>query len=94
MRTNIDIDDKLMSQAMTATGAATKKAAVEAALRKVVALRKQEGIGKWFGKIPWEGDLAAMREGRLSEWEAVRGKAKRKRATRTEAKRRKTVTAG
>ena len=32
MRTNIDIDDKLMKQAMKATGAATKKAAVEESL--------------------------------------------------------------
>lgn len=57
MRTNIDIDDKLMKQAMKATGAATKKAAVEAALRKVVQLKKQEGIKKLRGKVQWEGIL-------------------------------------
>jgi Arc/MetJ family transcription regulator len=65
MRTNIDIDDKLMRQAMRATGAPTKKAAVEAALRKVVELKKQEGIKKLRGKVQWVGDLDAMREGRL-----------------------------
>jgi Arc/MetJ family transcription regulator len=37
MRTNIDIDDELLSQAMTATGLATKRATVEEGLR----LRKQ-----------------------------------------------------
>lgn len=94
MRTNIDIDDKLMKQAMKATGAATKKAAVETALRKMVELRKQEGIKKWFGRIEWDGDLAAMREGRLPEWEAGRKKAKREEADQGEAEGRKTVAAG
>lgn len=67
MRTNIDIDDKLMKQAMKATGATTKKAAVEAALREVVQLKKQERIKDWFGKIDWEGDLNAMRENRFPD---------------------------
>jgi len=67
MRTNIDIDDKLMKQAMKATGATTKKAAVEACMRQTVQLKAQEGILKWFGKIKWEGNLDAMREGRV--WE-------------------------
>jgi Arc/MetJ family transcription regulator len=80
MRTNIDIDDKLMEQAMKATGATTKKAVVESALRKVVQLKRQEGILKWFGKIQWEGDLAAMREGRFVNWEDKRERAKRKAA--------------
>jgi len=65
MRTNIDIDDKLMKQAMKATGATTKKAAVEAALRQVVQLKKQAKIRDLFGKVQWEGDLDAMREGRF-----------------------------
>ncbi len=69
MRTNIDIDDKLMKQAMKATGAVTKKAAVEAALRQIVQLKKQARIRELFGKVEWEGDLAAMREGRFLNWE-------------------------
>lgn len=68
MRTNIDIDEKLLSQAMKASGAATKRAAVEAALRLTVRLKAQEGILKWFGKVQWEGDLAVSREGRYLEW--------------------------
>jgi Arc/MetJ family transcription regulator len=68
MRTNIEIDDELMRQAMAATGASTKKAAVEACLRKVVQLKAQEGILKWFGKLEWEGDLAVSREGRYLNW--------------------------
>lgn len=69
MRTNIEIDDRLMKQAMKATGATTKKAAVEAALRKVVQLKKQEGIKRLRGKVQWVGDLDAMREGRFLNWE-------------------------
>ena len=70
MRTNIDIDDKLMKQAMKATGAVTKKAVVEACLRQTVQLKKQAKIRDLFGKVQWEGDLDAMREGRFLNWEA------------------------
>ena len=55
MRTNIDIDDKLMKKAMKATGTKTKKAAVEAALRLSVQLKEQEGIRKLRGKVVWRG---------------------------------------
>ena len=57
MRTNIEIDDDLMSEAMKSSGALTKKAAVEEALRLLVRMRAQEGIRKLFGKVRWEGDL-------------------------------------
>ena len=55
MRTNIEIDDKLMRQAMKATGAPTKKAAVEASMRLAVRLKAQEGIKELFGKVVWRG---------------------------------------
>lgn len=55
MRTNIEIDDKLMRQAMKATGARTKRAAVEASLRQTVQLKRQEGIRGLFGKVAWRG---------------------------------------
>ena len=61
MRTNIDIDDKLMNQAMKSSGAATKKAVVDAALRLLVRVHGQSGIRKLRGKVKWEGDLDAMR---------------------------------
>lgn len=61
MRTNIDIDDALMADAMKATGAKTKREAVHLALtgtvraaRQLKALRELRGIG-------WEGDLDDMR---------------------------------
>jgi Arc/MetJ family transcription regulator len=61
MRTNIVIDDRLMKQAMRASGAKTKREAVETALRLVVGLKQQERIRRLRGKLKWEGDLSAMR---------------------------------
>ena len=78
MRTNIEIDDELMRQAMEATGTTTKKAAVEAALQQVVQIHARKDILKWFGKIEWDGNLDAMREGRLPEWEAEQAELKAK----------------
>lgn len=78
MRTNIEIDDELMEQAMRATGATTKRAAVEASLRQMVQLKEQAKIRELFGKVPWEGDLDAMREGRFLNWEEEFEKVKRK----------------
>jgi Arc/MetJ family transcription regulator len=75
MRTNVEIDDQLMRQAMAASGKTTKKAAVEEALRLVVQLKKQQGILKWFGKVQWEGDLDAMREGRFLDSSLAREEA-------------------
>lgn len=60
MRTNIDIDDRLMADAIKATGARTKKEAVTRALQKVVQLKRQEGLRRLRG-IGWEGDLEQMR---------------------------------
>ena len=61
MRTNIDIDDDLMTEAMQATGAKTKRDAVEQGLRKLVQIKRQQGIRDLRGKISWIGDLDEMR---------------------------------
>lgn len=67
MRTNIDIDDKLMGQAMRASGKATKRAVVEEALQMLVRTKRQAGIRKWRGKVAWDGDLEASRASRVRE---------------------------
>ena len=64
MRTNIEIDDKLMKDALRATGAKTKKEAVELGLRTLLDLRSQEKARELRGRITWEGDLNAMRTDR------------------------------
>ena len=61
MRTNIVIDDKLIAEAMAATGAATKREAVELGLKALVRLRRQAGIRAYRGKLDWQGNLGAMR---------------------------------
>jgi Arc/MetJ family transcription regulator len=64
MRTNIVIDDKLMDDALKATGLNTKKEAVEMGLKTLIRLKKQEKIRKFKGKLTWEGDLSKMRKTR------------------------------
>jgi len=61
MRTNIVIDDNLMSDALQVTGLKTKKEAVELGLKTLIRLKKQEEIKKFKGKLKWEGDLDSMR---------------------------------
>jgi Arc/MetJ family transcription regulator len=64
MRTNIDIDDTLMTEAIRATGAPTKKAAVEAGLRLIVRLAAQRRAVEDMMGLGWEGDLDASRQSR------------------------------
>lgn len=61
MRTNIVIDEKLMKETLRLTGLKTKREAVELGLRTIVRLRKQQKIRRFRGKLPWQGDLDAMR---------------------------------
>ena len=62
MRTNIVIDEKLMKDAMKLSGLTTKKEIVEESLKLFVQMKRQKGLKDWFGKLPWEGDLDAMRQ--------------------------------
>ncbi len=64
MRTNIVIDDKLMTEALKASGLSTKKEVVELGLKLVVRRSQQQEIRKLRGRIKWEGDLDEMRGGK------------------------------
>jgi Arc/MetJ family transcription regulator len=64
MRTNIEIDDKLMKSALRASGLKTKRAVVEEGLRTLIKLRRQRDIRRLFGKLRWEGNLEQSRQGR------------------------------
>ncbi len=61
MRTNIVIDDELMSSVMRLTGVRTKREAVEMGLKTLLRLQQQENIRNYRGKFSWSGDLDAMR---------------------------------
>lgn len=54
MRTNIEIDDKLMAKAMKAIGKKTKRETVEEALRQLVERKKRLKILDLRG-IGWNG---------------------------------------
>ena len=64
MRTNIEIDNALMAEARKISGNATKKQAVEQALRLMIRLRRQQEVDRAFGKYRWRGNLARSRKGR------------------------------
>ena len=66
MRTNVVIDDELMSEALEITGLRTKRAVIEETLRTLVRLKKQERVRSLRGKLQWEGSLSALREGRFA----------------------------
>ena len=65
MRTNIEIDDALIAQAMASGGYPTKRATVEAGLRMLTQRRTAyAGLLALGGKIDWQGDLDAQRRDR------------------------------
>jgi Arc/MetJ family transcription regulator len=66
-RTNIVIDDQLMKRAMRASGAKTKREAVQKALELMARLKAQEQMRELRGKLKWEGDLKAMRRNRFPD---------------------------
>lgn len=61
VRTNIDIDDRLMREALRRTGLKTKRATVEAGLRLLVAIDSQSALRRLRGQVRWEGNLDEMR---------------------------------
>lgn len=67
MRTNIEIDNRLMRQAMRSSRSRTKRAAVEEGLRLLIQTRAQATIRRLRGKIRWDRDLHKSRRGRFAE---------------------------
>jgi Arc/MetJ family transcription regulator len=54
--TTIVIDDRLLQQAMQATGLRTKKAVVDAGLQMLIQVKSQTGVRRLRGKVRWEGN--------------------------------------
>ena len=61
MRTNIEIDNKLIREAKKISKANTKKEVVDIALRNYIKSKQQQKILDLFGKVKWEGNLKEMR---------------------------------
>ena len=64
MRTNVEINDSLMAEALKVGGFKTKKAAIEEGLRLLVQTRAQGQLRRLRGKLRWEGSLDEMRRDR------------------------------
>jgi Arc/MetJ family transcription regulator len=61
MRTNIDIDERLLRQVMRLTGTKTKRAAVHEALRRTANTERMRKAFKKLRGAGWEGNLDEMR---------------------------------
>ena len=61
MRTNIEIDNKLMNEAIKISGLKTKKETVELGLKTLIRLKKQENIKRFRGQLEWTGNIDDMR---------------------------------
>ncbi|MDP2911414.1 MAG: type II toxin-antitoxin system VapB family antitoxin [Candidatus Omnitrophota bacterium] len=64
-RTNIDINDKLLKEAMDKASFKTKKELINCALAEFVNKLKRKSILKFMGCGCWEGSLTKMRENRV-----------------------------
>jgi Arc/MetJ family transcription regulator len=68
VRTNIEIDDALLAEAMAATGLESNSKVVEAGLKLLARRRRQADARHRFGRIiRWEGDLHRERVDDLGE---------------------------
>jgi Arc/MetJ family transcription regulator len=61
MRTNIELDDALIQQAMKLSKITTKREVVHEALKNYIGTMKKKELLKLRGHITWEGNLKEMR---------------------------------
>ena len=61
MRTNIEIDDKLMKAAKRISKVKTKKEVVDIAFISYIKTQQRKEMLKLFGKVNWDGNLEKMR---------------------------------
>lgn len=65
LRTNIEIDEKLVAEGLKLTHLKTKKALVHHALQELVSKRKRKKLLAMAGNVEWAGDLNKMRKSRM-----------------------------
>mgnify|MGYP001138920727 CR=1 FL=1 len=64
-RTNINLDDSLVTKGLKVTGLRTKRELVDLALRELLRREDQKSILSLEGKFRWEGNLDEIRRGRF-----------------------------
>lgn len=65
LRTNIELDEKLVKEALKLTGIKTKKELVNFALKELVQKIRRKKLLEIEGKIEWTGNLDKMRKSRI-----------------------------
>ena len=65
LRTNIELDEKLVDEAMRLTQKKTKKELVNYALEEIVRKIKRKKILDLEGRVEWTGNLGEMRKSRV-----------------------------
>lgn len=63
-RTNIELDEKLVAEAMKLTQIKTKKELVNYALTELVRKKKRKKLLKLEGRVDWTGSLGKMTKSR------------------------------
>jgi Arc/MetJ family transcription regulator len=63
-RTNIELDEKLVKEALKLSCLKTKKAVVHYALQELVRKKKRKRLLELEGKVEWRGNLERMRRTR------------------------------
>ena len=61
MRTNIELDDTLVSQALKLSKLKTKREVVQEALKNYISSMKKRELLQLKGRVTWEGNLKEMR---------------------------------
>jgi Arc/MetJ family transcription regulator len=60
-RTNIVLDESLVSEGLSLTGLPSQRALIDFALRELVKRKRSKNMLKHFGEVKWEGNLDEMR---------------------------------
>jgi Arc/MetJ family transcription regulator len=61
MKTNVEVDESLMADALKVTGLTATDQVIELALTMLIQMKCQEAIKAFRGKLSWDGDLNEMR---------------------------------
>jgi len=64
-RTNIELNDKVLKEALKLTKMKTKKDLVNYALEELIKKLRRKKILELEGKVEWEGNLNEMRTSRV-----------------------------
>ncbi len=65
LRTNIELDEELVAEALKLTHKKTKKEVVNYALKELVSRLKRKKLLELEGRVKWSGDLRKMRKSRV-----------------------------